>query len=83
MEDEAFLENKRIGQFAITVYEAIEIYQNDPDADQNVKDVFNLSDDDKILLKSFNNESDLAPEFMIFTEIATESIYLVIRGSSE
>ena len=83
MENEDFGENKRIGQFAINVYEAIEIYQNDPDSDQNVKEVFNMADDDEILLKFFNNESDFAPEFMIFTEVATESIVLVIRGSSE
>ena len=84
MENEEFLENKRIGQFAINVYEAIEIYQNDPDSEQNVQCVFNMADDDEILMNFFNNEYDLAidgEEKLSLFVVTTLGLYEMITAS--
>ena len=75
-----FEESKRIGQFALNVYGATWAWKGD---EVKVAEKMGMGINDKVLMTWFQDQDgdDFCPKFMIFTDEATKSIVLAIRGT--
>jgi len=75
-----FEESKRMGQFALNVYGATWAWMGDED---KVAKKMGMGDNDKVLMTWFQDQDgdDFCPKFMIFTDEASKSIVLAIRGT--